>query len=221
MNFSYPGIETVISTDISKVNCLVVENKKLLREIIEDIYNQSIGYNGNAVISENNKILSFTKSVDLSTNYFPFELNRKTLINKVISLLEKYSLIDENYEKTMELTGKIQQYIDEISYDLPFNIEYEKLSISSILKSVGISISDDSDSLAERIINYFELVRELDSEKLFILVNLRTYMEDTYVESFIESVIKQRYNVLMIEGVSYPKLINEKRITIDNDLCEF
>ena len=66
-----------------------------------------------------------------------------------------------------------------------------------------------------------ETVLEFEGEKLFITVNMRSYVEDSEMEAFIKTVTSHRYDLIMLENISYPKLENEIRYTIDSDLCEF
>ena len=73
----------------------------------------------------------------------------------------------------------------------------------------------------EKILDYMELVRELEREKLFILVNIRSYFNDETMEKFIETVLLHDHKILMLESQSRKRLTRTQRLTIDSDLCEF
>lgn len=66
-----------------------------------------------------------------------------------------------------------------------------------------------------------ELVRELDRDRLFIMINMRTYFSDEEMESFIQTVVLHDFKLLLLESTSRPILKNVKRFTVDEDLCEF
>ena len=66
-----------------------------------------------------------------------------------------------------------------------------------------------------------ELIRELDSDKLFIFVGLRSYITDEEAESLFDTAIKHRYKIFLIDSSEYNIMKNEKRTVIDKDLCEF
>ena len=66
-----------------------------------------------------------------------------------------------------------------------------------------------------------ELVRELDRDKLFIMVNMRTFFSDQDMEMFAESVCLHDFKVLLLESTSFSNLKNVKKYIIDEDLCEF
>ena len=64
------------------------------------------------------------------------------------------------------------------------------------------------------------LVRELDKEKLFVFVNLRSWFLDEEVESFMQTALSHKFNVLLLDNREYTRLPGEKRTIIDRDLCE-
>ena len=90
-----------------------------------------------------------------------------------------------------------------------------------MIKAAGISLKNDCDLISEKFLNFMETVLEFEGEKLFITVNMRSYVEDSEMEAFIKTVTSHRYDLIMLENISYPKLENEIRYTIDSDLCEF
>ena len=65
-----------------------------------------------------------------------------------------------------------------------------------------------------------ELVTEFDRKKLYITINLRSYIDDIETEKFIDTVLNHSYNLIMIESYEHSRLPNEQRYIIDADLCE-
>lgn len=120
-----------------------------------------------------------------------------------------------------ELLGNLECFISDLSFDLPCDVACAKMNIGSILKAVGLEISDDYDSDLERLLDYMAIVRELDREKLFIFVNLRSYYLDGEIQQFIATALSHEYRVLMVESSAHSLLPNENRTTVDADLCEF
>lgn len=221
MTFTYPGIDKVFSTSETMVDCLVIENRRLFYELLTDCYSQIQGNNGKTVLSENGTIIDFSKNAELLASFIPFEINQKPLLSKIISRFEKRAYSAEYCEKTAEMLAGIERYLDSLADDCPMDLQYKKLNVASILKSVGVEIVEDGDSLPETIINYMSLVREYDCDKLFIIVNLRAFIDDSSAEMFMESVCRHKYKVLLLESNSYERLKCENRYTVDNDLCEF
>ena len=75
------------------------------------------------------------------------------------------------------------------------------------------------ESLAEKILDYFELVEEYDKKKLFIMVNLRSYLSDEEMKMFMRDVLARKIQVLLIESSERSVLDEEKRYIVDADLC--
>ena len=124
--------------------------------------------------------------------------------------------------KTKELYLFISEYAkilsEEIDHDIDFIYEYD---ISNILKTIDFKFKEDYESLAEKIIDYMLLVREFDSEKCFILLNLRNYISDEEIDDFYKTVLYNKLKVLIISANDYEHSDYESKIVIDSDLCEF
>ena len=58
-------------------------------------------------------------------------------------------------------------------------------------------------------------------DKLFVLVNLRSFYSNEEIAAFFQSVLDHSLCVLLVDSVSKARLPLEKRITVDADLCEF
>ena len=220
MIFVYPGIDAEINTDTPSVNCIVVENKRMFSEILEDISGQIEGSKGAAVISDGlGKRFDFSKKCELLTSFFPFELNAKSLVSKISSALERKALSPEYYGETNKLLAEVERYLLELSADFPCDLVFAKLGTSSLIKAAGAEAADDSASLSEKLLNYMELICEFDTARLFVTVNLRSFIEDGEAERFLESVRMHHFDLIMLENCEHTKLVNERRIIIDKDLC--
>lgn len=63
MKIVNPKINYVFDTDTDKINTLVIENQRLMLDLLTDIEQQLSGYDGKTVLSDNNKILSISKQL--------------------------------------------------------------------------------------------------------------------------------------------------------------
>lgn len=221
MRFVYPLITEEFETDRGYFNTIVVENQPFLCEIIEDLCNQKNGDEGKAVVSENNVPLSISKNVEIIDRFIPFELNTKPIISGICSVLESCAYNEINYSRTNEILAELERYLYDISMDVPCSVCFDAITISSIIKHSGVGIDIKGAGIAEKLCEYMELVTELDRKKLFFVINLRSFINDMDMQNFIQTVLMHGYHVIAIENHSYSKLINEKRIIIDSDMCEF
>ena len=221
MILAHPQMDTVLDFDGAQVNALVVDNPDFYRSLLCDIYGQLQGDEGKLILSDKGKTLAISKWVELVDNCIHFELNRKSLLTKVCAAMERTAVSEAFFLKTSELLSVLENYVDELAFELPGDIVCEKCSVTGILKGVGISLRDDYADPLERLIDLMELVREFDRDKLFVLVGLRSFFADGRVELLLKTVLEHSYRVLLLDSIAREKLPYEKRLTIDNDLCEF
>lgn len=221
MKLVYGDMGHILTFDGGYVNELVIENRGMFFSVVGDMASQVDGGQGKFVLSIKDKPVEISRYADITVQFAPFELNRKSLLTKLCTAIEGRALLAENYIRTAELLCDLERYILHLSDDLPFDVECKKLAIGPIVKAIAPEIAEGDKSPLEKIFAYMELVRELDRDRLFVMVNMRTYFTDGEMESFAESVCLHGFRVLLLEGTSQNTLKNVRRYTIDDDLCEF
>ena len=165
--------------------------------------------------------VEFSRYADETVQFAPFRLNRKSLLTKLYTAQEHNALQAEYYTQTNELLCKLESYVHAVADDFPFEVVCKKLTIGQVIKALSPEIEEDDKTTLEKIFAYMELVRELDRDRLFIMINMRSYFSDSDMENFIQTVCLHDFNVLLLESSSAPILKNTKRFTVDDDLCEF
>ena len=221
MKFVYSGIDTVFSIEETYVNELVIENKRLFREVVEDLSAQVPGFSGKALLSIDNVSVDMQKHIEVITCFVPFEMNRKALISKMLQKFEEKAVDSEHFFHTSEIMRLIETYLDNITEDSDCELSYSKLNISSIIKAAGIEIDEYGKSNLERMYDYFELVRSFEGDKVFFLVNMRAFYSDDDMREFIMTAIGHWIKIFLLESEIRGQLENVMRTTIDEDLCEF
>ena len=220
MKLAHPMLNQVFDFDGTSVHTLIIESPEFFNAFLTDICAQINGHKGEIVLSRGEKIIDISSGLELITDFVTFDINQKGLIAKIISFLEKNALDAGHYLQTNEFLHSLELYISELFFAAPCQLSCAKLTISNLLKSMGISVLDDFDSVPEKIIDYMSLVYEFDREKLFVTVNMRSYFGETVMNGFVKSVIDHGIKLLMIENRENTLLDNEKRIIIDQDMCE-
>ncbi|MBE6951041.1 MAG: type II-A CRISPR-associated protein Csn2 [Ruminococcaceae bacterium] len=221
MILAHPQLDTVLEFDGNGVNALVVENPDFYRSLLCDLYGQLQGDEGKLILSEKGKTLPIGKWVELVDNCIHFELNRKSLLTKVCAAMERTAVSEGFFLKTSELLSELERYVDELAFELPGDIVCEKCSVAGLLKGIGISLRDAYEDPLERLLDFMELVREFDRDKLFVIVGLRSFFSDGRVGAFLKTAAGHGYRILLMDCIAREKLPGEKRLTIDIDLCEF
>lgn len=224
MKLAYPDFSECIVWDTARIPCMVIENRQLFRSFLCDVTAAIDGCRTDLVLSDKDITLDIAKYVEVITDFIHFDLNRKPLLTKIIGELERSAVAPEQYVQTQELLAAIEEAVEAWAFSIPCAIDANKISVSALLKAIGIAIRNDYEGHrgeVEKILDYMELVREMDRDKLFITVNMRSYFDDLLIEQFMKTVISHEFRIFMLESNAYSVLPNEKRTTIDEDLCEF
>lgn len=224
MKFAYSDISGVFEWDNRLVPTLVIEDQTFFSRFLKDIYLSFDGVKTPVVLSVDDKPVDMSKYAEVIIDFINFDINRKPLINKICTALERIAVSSEHYVNTQRLLLEIERSVANWSFDFSCDIIANKISVSNIIRAIGIELSNDysgNGADAERIIDYMELVREFEHEKLFVMVNMRSYFSDSVIESFLETVLSHEYKVLLVDSKSHSRLKTEKRLTVDCDLCEF
>lgn len=221
MKLVYSNMGHILRFGEGYVNELIIENKKLFFAIIESMNRQAEGLHGDCVLSVSDRPVEFSKYADLTVQFAPFQVNRKSLLTKLYAVLEKSAQSSESHSKTRSLLGELERYITGLADELPFEINCQKLAIGPLIRALAPEVEENDKSPIEKVFAYIELIRELDRDKLFIMVNMRSYFSDEEMENFTECVCLHDFKILLLESYEAPKLRHTKRFVIDADLCEF
>ena len=221
MILCHPHIETAIDFTIHKVNTLVIENPKFFRSIILGLHDQLSGLSGDFVLSENGKELNLGALTEIIDNCIFLSMNSKALLGKIASAMEQLAYSEDFYLETSNMLHHVEQYINDLSFRLDCDVQCSHQAIAGLLKASGLIIREEYESHLEKIVDYMELARGFNGRNLFIFINMRTFFSNNEIGEFFATILSHNYNVLLVDGVSTNILKDEKRITIDADLCEF
>ena len=220
MKIAYEKMNTVLEINTNCVNSLIVEKPGFLHQILMELKQAMEGEESHMVVSEQEKPVIASKVVSVVTDFVGFTLNQKSLLTKIISELDKTSKNELYFKESQEILAHIENYIMNLTLYFPCELTCERLNTQNLLKSVGISIVDDYETLEEQLLTYMDLAREFEGKKLFIFVNLRCLVEPERLQLMMDTALAREHQILLIDNVEYPKLVKERRIIIDADFCE-
>lgn len=207
--------------DSTKHLCeLIIENPILFREFIKDF---TVSEEEKEVsVSVNGEALNFDKDVDIIFNPLKLDFNSKRAMTTLLKLLLKTSTSEDFYLTTNKLKTKIVKYFNEIinAGDFEFEVSAEDFTMDSVAKAVSIHIVGDEDDFVELLTDYVSMMVELANIKLFVFVNLRSFISDADMERFHHNLDNHQVDVLLLESVARDNLANTSRILIDKDMCE-
>lgn len=199
----------------------IMESPEVFFAHVGELNDQIAGNEGKFVLSENNKELELSKAADLLINPFSTEVNTRKILNKLYLELTERSREEQMYMKTVELFNHIQEYMLELeqqsSYILDFNRETD---VSILLKALSVQYEVKETGYWERLIQYIKIMASAAGIKVFIFVNLRSYLSDAQMEELIKELEYQDVSGLFIENQQRSCLKGVKWYIIDKDQCE-
>lgn len=173
------------------------------------------------MLSSGTKELDLSKVTEIIANPLVVDLNERKILNKLYTELNEISKAEEMFTKTLELTQFIQEYIlqleENTNHILQFNNE---IDITGLLKVMDVKIEDSDDFFFERLFNYIKNVVNVLRIKLFVFVNLRSYLTDEQMKNLIKEMKYQEVQGIFIENQERACLEGGMRYIIDKDNCE-
>lgn len=219
MKLFIPQIDCLLELGKEKCQSLVIENQAVWCSILNDMAEQLRGNEGKIVLSCNDKIIPLSKNVELISQFIPFDMNQKGLLTKIMNEMQKIAVNEQHFAQTTTTLSSWEKYLLELTADMVGNIGFSKINLESLIKSAGIEVESVYDNLGEKILDYFELVSVYDSKKLFVLVNLRSYLSEHEMKEFKKNVTVHQYEILLVDSVEHPILALERRYIVDADQC--
>ncbi len=220
MMIAYPEADICFEICEDKILTFVIENQHMFYNMISDIRSQLDGNKGEVVLSEDHIPLDMRKTADLLTQFVPFTVNQKELITKLYAVLKKKAVDEKMYQYTQEIYRAIGEYLYQLIEDEENELDITiPEDITGILKAFDVRFDDSELTLPEKLLEYMLSASELRGHRLFITVNLRSYLTDRETEEFFQSLLLKKIRLMCIESADHPRLINEEVIIIDKDMC--
>lgn len=203
----------------NEITVLSLEAPSAYQKIMHDLWQQYNGNEGSFILSENGKELKIQKNVECIYNPFTVNLNDKKILTKLYQelSLQGDALLQED---GIELRGSIIRYFDKllntVPYDITYNFEFE---LSSIIKALDVQTDSTTNTLTEKLCSYMNLLQQLCGISIFAISNLKCLLQNTDLQLLYEYAKYNKINLIIIEPIHTPHIIDEKCWIIDNDLC--
>lgn len=95
----------------------------------------------------------------------------------------------------------------------------QMLNLPATFKALGVSFEVQEVDFFERLIRYMKLVGSILNKKLFIFVNMRSFLSDLQIQMLVEEIKYQDMKMLLIESCARDCIPNLQRCIIDKDNC--
>lgn len=219
MIFRIFSLDNDIVLDENYVNVLEIHDKSFAVKIIkkltsdEDIYNDEF-----FLLFEDDKEINLYKNSIVITDLFNINFNDRKILNKIYDLLEEEIKSDESFyielnEINKLLSKLLKDKLNQAILDLELE---EELKIKELLKTYNVHISrNNEDDILVDLVNYLEIIDELNLCKLVFIINLKSYLNEEQIKEVYKFILYKKIKVILIETNKYKKIENEKKLIID------
>lgn len=126
------------------------------------------------------------------------------------------------YGLTIEILNAIKNYMLTIEQESPYILQYESndLCVGELFRIFGAKIECDKNNMLENLCEYIKIMSKVFDKKLFVILNMRSFMETEQIVLMLEELLHYDIKILFIENVQRDCLKIGKRYIMDKDRCE-
>ena len=200
-------------------NVLVIENPSYMSKMIKELLSQSDGGDGNFELFENNTPISISENVSVIIDPFSINLNERDILNKLYVTMKKDALDEDLYMSTNKFLSDIENNIKLIIERQPILLETDIPDLIGLFKFLSVHFMV-SESLLEKICDYVDISSKYRKTKLFVFVNLKSFLNMSEMIQLYAHLNYHKMNILLIENQQSPSFEGEAVRIIDANLCE-
>lgn len=211
------GIEVDIKENI--VSIIVLEDVKLRLPLINELFSQTSGNEGNWLLFENDKSFDLGKKVELILEPLTLTLNNKKVKTKLYQDIKTIAQ-DYCFSQGLEVHSQICNYLENMLDKLPYPVKYdEDWDVSEILKAYNVELVEEYDNIFEKLYNYIKLVNTVCGTEIFVMVNIKQYLTDDQITELYKMAAYGKIQLVLIEFSTNNKRDCEELYILDNDDC--
>ena len=219
MKLIYKAYNLGMALSENQITVLSVENPKAYSSILCDIWNQTQGGEGGFILSKEGELRNIAKEVDCIFNPFALDFNGKRVINRLYQELQEQAntaLMNES----ISLNGSIVAYLDELSRQVPYALEYDlDFDIVGLMKLYNVKMECFGECLLEKIVEYLRVMSHVCGMKNYVFVGLKQCLTVEELKQLYEFVFCEKINLIIIEYIHSAPISGEKGWILDRDLC--
>ena len=198
---------------------LIVENKKMLYSMLNDLLSGNNYLEYFDIFDENLKKVKFTDVIDFIPSLLMLDINQKKNINLLIRNI-KNNYFYEMHKETEYIKERITSIFNNIKLNINFDIISDvDFSEEDLMKEMNISIFDGYLNILERLTNYIKVIYELRKVKCFIFYGLLEFLDEEDLKLLLLECKYMNIKVIDIENGNNSSDFFDSIYILDKDLC--
>lgn len=211
------GMELQLSEN--QVNTVILEHPTVLTQFLQTLLQQMEGEEGDLLLSEGDKILSFSKNAIFIENPLAFNCNEKRIVTKLHKELGNI-VNTEMYERYSAVNTEIVQFLEMVIETVPYHLEMDyQVEIGELLKTYDVKIAVDETDPLERMIDYLRAIHTICNIRIVIVLNIKQFFTEEQIKQIYEFCFYEKIYLISVEGIKSYLTQEEKYVIIDRDLC--
>lgn len=221
MKLVHPDWEKPVILDGTKVPLISIENPQYLYHTLKELEEESRTGIGNFVLSHGGRILDMKKQFLFVPSPWDMDLNDRKLTTKLLACLIGKAQDEIYYRKSEELCGAVQNWLEEITTEIPLPVVYDlDVDMEALFKALHVHLEEQGESLAERMLTFMKSWDILCGETGFAFYSFRNLLPSEERDLFYENAKEENLNFILIESSCHDTIETEDLFIIDKDLCQ-
>lgn len=217
MKIRYDSFQNIIEVFDYTPLIIVLENQGLYNKCISQWSKQI--YQKDEIVLEIFHEETIEKRIEFLLTPFFYHKKISNLTSKLHIFIENQYLL--NKFSFSEINHFLKSYIFDLTKDIQIDIDIlEEPNFINLLKAYQIKVKLEEGSLLENLINYLEVLVELELVKVIIFLNLKLYFSRRELEVIYNFCKENEIQLIDIEKFQGEKINMEQYYIVDDDLCE-
>ncbi len=221
MNLVTKYLENSLEIKSKTINTLVIEDTHYFSLFLKGVIEATEIESDEFELIEDYKTVDMTKYVEVIFDIFNLEANSANILKKMYSELEEDLNTQEVYTKKVELESIIANITDELIYRSRFSLKAGEINYLNLFKAIEIEFDYEKNSVLERLIEYIKVTSELLKTKVYIIVNLDSFLSEEELVELEKFLLYNDIKVLALQNAIRREVKPSENLRIvDKDLCE-
>lgn len=221
MNLVTKYLENSLEIKSKTINTLVIEDTHYFSLFLKGLIESTEIESDEFELIEDYKTVDMTKYVEVIFDIFNLEANSSNILKKMYVELEEDLNTQEVYTKKVELESVIANITDELIYRSRFSLKAGEINYQNLFKAIEIEFDYEKNSVLERLIEYIKVTSELLKTKVYIIVNLDSFLSEEELVELEKFLLYNDVKVLALQNTIRREVKPSENLRIvDKDLCE-
>lgn len=219
MKIVHSGYGIILELEENWINVLVVEEKKVLVELIQDLCRQCEGEEGGFILSDDGREIDIAKNLSLITDPFSIDCNQRKVLNRLYQEMEKEHLYEMSEEQEAFYSAYLS-YVEHVCRSSDFMLTFQdRPGLQEILKLADVKIESTDQSLPEQIAEYIGIMNGLMKQRVFVFLNLKLFLTEWELKELYKACFYKKVHLVLLETVDQGRREEEKVCIIDKEKC--